>query len=252
MKIRKLWRALRRYLIGVQVALTTPRTVQMIRHVLRQGWTYLDEAALYEVAQQIVKLEGTQQSGILIEAGCALGGSALVIAQAKARQRPFYLYDAFGMIPPPSTHDEADAHQRYAEIAAGRAQGINGQAYYGYESNLQVKVRANFVTCGLEPAAHAVHFVPGFYEKTLWVDQPVAFAHLDCDWHDSVLICLQRITPHLVPGGVLIIDDYNDWSGCKRAVDTYFAALKTQFIFTMGERLHICKKQGCNGRDTDR
>lgn len=242
MKIHKLWRILRRQRIGAQVALTTPRTVQMIRHVLRQGWTYLDEPALYEVAQQIVKLEGTQQSGILIEAGCALGGSALVIAQAKARQRPFYLYDAFGLIPPPSARDEVDAHQRFAEIAAGHSAGINGQVYYGYESNLQAKVHANFVTCGLEPATYAIHFVPGFYEKTLWVNQPVAFAHLDCDWHDSVLTCLQRITPHLVSGGVMIIDDYNDWSGCKRAVDTYFAALKTQFTFTMRERLHIRKK----------
>ena len=241
MKIRKLWRTLRRHLIGTQVALTTPRTARMIRHVLRQGWTYLDEPALYEVAQQIGKLEGTQQSGILIEAGCALGGSALVIAQAKARQRPFYLYDAFGLIPPPSARDEIDAHQRFAEIAAGRSSGINGQAYYGYESNLQAKVHANFVACGLEPATYAIHFVPGLYEKTLWVNQPVAFAHLDCDWHDSVLTCLQRITPHLVSGGVMIIDDYNDWSGCKRAVDTYFAARKTQFTFTMCERLHIRK-----------
>lgn len=242
MKIRKLRRALHRHLVRAQVVVKRPRTAQVIRRALRQGWTYLDEPALYEVAQQVMRLEEAQQPGILIEAGCALGGSALVIAQAKARQRPFYIYDAFGMIPPPSTRDEADAHQRYVEIAAGRSSGINGQAYYGYESNLQAKVRANFVTCALEPAAHAVHFVPGLYEKTLWVNQPVAFAHLDCDWHDSVLTCLQRITPHLVPGGVLIIDDYNDWSGCKRAVDTYFADRGPQFTFTQCERLHIRKK----------
>lgn len=242
MKSSNLWGKICHRLRLAQFAVAQPRTAQVIRRVLREGWTYLDEAALYALAQQVVGLEGAQQPGILIEAGCALGGSALVIAQAKAQRRPFYIYDAFGLIPPPSAHDQADAHQRYAEIAAGHSPGINGQRYYGYETNLQAKVRANFATCGLAPAAHAIHFVPGLYAETLWVDQPIAFAHIDCDWYDSVLTCLQRITPQLVAGGVMIIDDYHDWSGCKRAVDSYFADLGTQFTFTMHARLHIRKK----------
>jgi hypothetical protein len=25
--------------------------------------------------------------------------------------------------------------------------------------------------------------------------EPVAHAHIDCDWHDSVMVCLERVGP---------------------------------------------------------
>jgi hypothetical protein len=33
---------------------------------------------------------------------------------------------------------------------------------------------------------------------------------------------LNYFYPKLVKGGVLIIDDYGHWKGCKKAVDEYF------------------------------
>jgi asparagine synthase (glutamine-hydrolysing) len=58
----------------------------------------------------------------------------------------------------------------------------------------------------------------------LHVSEPVALAHIDGDWYRSVMTCLRRIEPNLVPGGTLVIDDYRAWSGCKRAVDEYSPA----------------------------
>ena len=37
-----------------------------------------------------------------------------------------------------------------------------------------------------------------------WAREPVALAHLDCDWYASVLTCLENIVPRLAPGGVLV------------------------------------------------
>jgi hypothetical protein len=51
----------------------------------------------------------------------------------------------------------------------------------------------------------------------------VAFVHLDSDWYESTMTALQRIWPHVSVGGVVVIDDYDAWSGCRRAVDEYFA-----------------------------
>jgi hypothetical protein len=59
------------------------------------------------------------------------------------------------------------------------------------------------------------------------IDQPVALAHIDGDWYESVMTCLQRIEPHLSEEGILVIDDYDAWSGCRTAVDEYFADKKT-------------------------
>ncbi len=70
----------------------------------------------------------------------------------------------------------------------------------------------------------------------------MAFAHIDCDWYESVKVCLERIEPKLVGGGILIIDDYYTWSGCKKAVDSYFRYRRDEFHFVKQGRLHIIKK----------
>lgn len=54
------------------------------------------------------------------------------------------------------------------------------------------------------------------------IEQPVAFAHIDVDWYEPVKISLERIVRNLVVGGSVIIDDYQDWSGCRKATDEYF------------------------------
>ena len=61
----------------------------------------------------------------------------------------------------------------------------------------------------------------GLFEDTLHPPREVAFAHIDCDWYDPVKLCLQRIVPRLSPGAHLILDDYNDYGGCRRATDEF-------------------------------
>jgi len=46
---------------------------------------------------------------------------------------------------------------------------------------------------------------------------------LDTDWYESTRHELEYLYPLLSPGGVLLIDDYGYWSGCKEAVDEYFS-----------------------------
>jgi hypothetical protein len=52
----------------------------------------------------------------------------------------------------------------------------------------------------------------------------IAFLRLDTDWYESTKHELEHLFPRLVPGGVLIIDDYGHWQGARKAVDEYFAA----------------------------
>ena len=68
-------------------------------------------------------------------------------------------------------------------------------------------------------------------QQTMFVDGPVALAHIDVDWYDPVTVCLQRICPKLVPGGCVVVDDYNDWSGCARACEDYFRERRDLFWF---------------------
>ena len=104
------------------------------------------------------------------------------------------------------------------------------------------QIKQTFYDYGLPPDKNNVHLIKGLFENTLFVNEPVAFAHIDCDWYESVMNCLQRIEPHLVKGGVLIIDDYYTWSGCRKAVDAYFADKKDRVEFHNKSRLHIIRK----------
>ena len=55
------------------------------------------------------------------------------------------------------------------------------------------------------------------------VPERIALLRLDTDWFDSTYHELVHLYPRLVPGGVLIIDDYGHWQGCRQAVDQYLA-----------------------------
>ena len=43
----------------------------------------------------------------------------------------------------------------------------------------------------------------------------VAVLRLDTDWYESTRQELEHLYPRLVPGGVLIVDDYGHWQGAR-------------------------------------
>jgi len=213
---------------------------KIIHTVINNKLTYLSYKHLdniYKEIKNINKLEG-----IIVEAGCALGGSAIVIANAKSKDKKFKIYDIFGMIPPPSKKDGDDVKKRYEIIRSGKSKGIGGDTYYGYRDNLLDIVKNNFSICNVN-LDNSIEFIKGLYQDTLIIDEPVCMAHIDCDWYESVMICLEQIIPNLVVRGKVIIDDYNTWSGCKYAVDDYFSDpnFKSKFKFNLGEKLVIEK-----------
>jgi hypothetical protein len=219
----------------------SPRAAGVARRVRRERLSYLEPRALCELAEAAHAQEQAGLPGAFVEAGCALGGSAMVIAAAKRPARPLFVYDVFGMIPAPTQKDGRDVHERYQVILSGGSGGIGGGRYYGYETDLYGKVRDGFGRMGLDAAENNVLLVKGRYEETLWPPYPVALAHVDCDWYESVWTCLSRIVPALAPGGLLVVDDYDRWSGCRKAVDAYFAKNPGPYRFLRKARLHIKK-----------
>lgn len=197
------------------------RVHDVIRAVRAEGLSYLSEANLGALAKLAVHADVAGLEGEILECGTALGGSAIVMAAAKDPARPMRVFDVFGMIPPPGEADGADVRQRYETIAAGGARGVGGSTYYGYRDNLYDEVAASFARHGVAPEAANVELVRGLFEDTVHVSGPVALAHLDGDWYDSTMVCLERIAPHLVPRSRIVIDDYYKWSGCRDAVNDY-------------------------------
>lgn len=203
--------------------------------------TYLGSQDLFNLYDGAKSVEERGVPGLFIEAGCALGGSAIAIGKAKSPQRKFRLYDAFGMIPPPSEKDDSDVHVRYEEIKSGKSKGLGDNLYYGYVENLQEVVAANLTAFGVSPSENNISLIKGYFEDTLYVNEPVAFAHIDCDWYASVMSCLLQIVPNLSVGGLIIFDDYYAWSGCRTAVDEYFRDKSGYEFVDKRKKLHVTR-----------
>lgn len=201
----------------------------LITRIRDERITYLSDAKLAELANTCRQIEQQALPGIFIEAGCALGGSAVLIGSIKNKQRAFYVYDVFGMIPPPSDHDTDDVHDRYKTIVEGKSTGIDGDEYYGYKPNLYEVVQDNLKRFGIDYKKDSVWLIKGLLQDTMHITQPVALAHVDVDWYEPVMTCLQRVFPRLVVGGSIILDDYHDWGGCRKATDEYLKTVHGQF-----------------------
>ena len=218
----------------------TPELERVITGVMDEHLSYLGVVALRTLAAAVTELEAAGVPGLIVETGTALGGSAIVMATAKSPQRAMKVYDVFGMIPPPGERDGADVHDRYETIVSGAADGLGGETYYGYRTDLMAEVAESFARHGVPVGEHHVELVQGLFEDTLTLDEPVALAHLDGDWYESTMTCLRRIVPLVSPGGRLVIDDYDAWSGCRTAVDEFFTG-RTDFRFERRGKLHIVR-----------
>jgi hypothetical protein len=214
---------------------------ETIDRVREEHLTYLKPPHLRALAAAVLDVERAGVPGLIIEAGTARGGSAIVMAAAKSPQRPMKVYDVFGMIPPPTEQDGADVHERYRTITEGKARGVGGEQYYGYRDDLQDEVAGSFARHGVPVDGHGIELVKGLFEDTIHLDEPVAVAHLDGDWYESTMTCLVRIAPLVVPGGRIILDDYYKWSGCRTAVDEYFAD-HDGFELVHGAKLHAVRR----------
>ena len=201
----------------------------LINKIKSENLTYLSNKKLASLTETCRAIEESGMPGLMIEAGCALGGSSILLASLKANARPLHVFDVFGMIPPPTEEDSQDVHDRYRTIVEGKSTGLAGNKYYGYEDNLYEIVQNNFRSFGIDIDAQSVSLIKGLVQDTMHIEQPVALAHIDVDWYDPVMTCLEKIFPNLVSGGSIILDDYFDWGGCRKATDAYLRKVVGQF-----------------------
>lgn len=207
-----------------------PDEKNLITDIKSKNLTYLTNSKLGSIVFTINNIENQNLAGLFVEAGCALGGSSILISKLKSKSRLFNVYDVFEMIPPPSDEDTSDVHERYQEIKDGKSEGIGGELYYGYEKDLFNKVISNLRDFQIQPEHENVHLIKGLVQDTMNITEPVAFGHIDVDWYDPVKTCLEQLCPNLIVGGSIILDDYYDWGGCKKATDEYFKNNQNKFV----------------------
>lgn len=162
--------------------------------------------------------------GDIVECGVWRGGSsmasALTLLEKNQSDREIWLYDTFeGMSAP--TEKDCDYTGESAHQLLSDQDPLDAKSVWCVSQLDEVK--ANMKRTGYDSTR--VHYVQGKVEETIPATIPhsIALLRLDTDWYESTRHELEHLMPRLSPGGVLIIDDYGHWQGCRKAVDEYLA-----------------------------
>lgn len=185
-------------------------------------------AALVDTVRYCVRRD---VPGDFAECGVWMGGSVLAMILALqelgVNDRDIHLFDTFEGMTRPGEHDtsryEAPALDSWSD-EEGRHEGVWWAGYVAPGTATEQAVREVVLSTGYPP--ERLHFVRGPVEETLPASAPerLALLRLDTDWYESTRHELEHLYPRLSDGGVLIVDDYGHWEGCRRAVDEYFAS----------------------------
>jgi hypothetical protein len=152
--------------------------------------------------------------------------AALTLKRLKA-ERMVHLFDTFEGMPPASSVDVD--HEGNAASNLLQASHNKEKDWIWAYSGLS-EVQKNLRSTGYPE--HLMQFHKGRVEDTIPGEAPstIALLRLDTDWYESTKHELVHLYPRLVPGGVLIIDDYGHWEGARKAVDEFIAENRLKIL----------------------
>ncbi|MCT7970694.1 glycosyltransferase [Laspinema olomoucense] len=203
---------------GITTETTDTTEFQEILAAVRP-YTLLSEARLFSLYSRAKHICQADIPGNFVECGAYKGGStallAAVIKRYSSRSRLLYAFDTFTGMPDPTAVD------RHEGIPANLTGLGAGTLQAPLDENLEVICRTLGVSQLVVP-------VPGLFEQTLPEYEStigaVAFLHADADWYESTLTIFNTLYNRIVPKGIIQIDDYGFWEGCKQAINDFQTA----------------------------
>ncbi len=172
--------------------------------VIRDGRTYLNVDRLYTLWQAVESLPPTARA--VAEVGVYRGGSAWFMADAlrrSGREMPFFVCDTFqGHVEVDDTVD--GLHRPGVQFTHVKAEKV---AKYLREFPF-IRIQVGDIR----------ETAPAFAGESAF-----GLVHLDVDVYPITRFCLDFFGPRVVPGGMMVMDDYGTTTceGVKRAVDEF-------------------------------
>lgn len=213
-----------RRIIERDLAGVAPEDRRIIERTLPYTMTGVPRlAALIDAVRYCVR-RGTP--GAFAECGVWRGGSVLAmiltLQELGVSDRDIHLYDTFEGMTAPTERDVSPFHPPALDLWE-QAQGRPWPELFDPQTFNEAAVRETLLATAYPE--ERLHLIRGPVEETLPQHAPdlLALLRLDTDWYESTRHELLHLYPRLSDGGVLIVDDYGHWEGCRQAVDEYFA-----------------------------
>jgi len=163
-------------------------------------------------------IENNNIKGAFVECGVWKGGSIMTVIHTlnsmNKSEKDIYLYDTYEGMTEPTDVDFSYKGNSAKKIYKDK------QGDWCYSSLDEVKANISSIAYPSEK----IFYIKGRVEETIpnnKVPEKIALLRLDTDWYESTLHEMKHLFPKLIKGGIIIIDDYGHWGGCKKAVDEY-------------------------------
>ena len=201
-------------------------------HALCSPYTMTSVERMYSLYEATKYILNNGIKGDFVECGVWRGGSPMLVAKMlqnrNIRDRKIYLYDTFEGMPAPTDMD--------FDYRGRDADKLLKENIHQKETSVWCLADLREVTYNMGLTGYPkenIIYVEGKVEDTIpstIPDGPIAILRLDTDWYESTWHELVHLYPMLIEKGVLIIDDYGHWEGCRKAVDEYFAKEKVGML----------------------
>ena len=190
-----------------------------------KGLTMTSPIAQWELIQAIRHIEARKIPGDIVECGVWRGGNLVIAGLLKKRlgfDRKIWAFDTFAGMTAPTDVDSKPADETLDVRKKFEQLDRDGRNDWCFAS--EEDVLRNFAA---RVGGQDLRTVKGPVEETLRdpnnLPEKIAILRLDTDFYESTKAELEVLYPRLSPGGVLIIDDYGEWAGARKAVDEYFS-----------------------------
>lgn len=188
---------------------------------------YIGNLAL---AKRVLRKNPALRDGSLVECGTWRGGSLFGLITVLPEIHEIHAYDSFEGLPPATELDGADVLEQE-----------KGEGFWHNNNTASIEeFRAGLAT--VQKPHHTITVNKGWFEDTLpnfQSDRPIAILRMDGDWYDSTMTILTELYDKVMPGGLVIIDDYFDWDGCSRAIHDFLSARKSPDKVRQFRDLHL-------------
>jgi hypothetical protein len=181
--------------------------------------TMVGPERIANLARLAQRIEDERIPGDVVECGVYKGGTAAILARSathSALPRTVWLFD--GM--PPATDLDGPGASDWVGNLVSSPQKV---------SRLLRRTGADL---------SRVRIVPGLFQHTfpsVRIPQ-IALLNIDADWYESVKLCLETFYNAVVPRGLISLDDYGAWPGCRHAVDQFFLSRQLSFPLIPADR----------------
>lgn len=199
--------------------------------------TMLSKRRLVTLYQQVIYCEENNIQGSFVECGVWKGGAVGLMALANMHssdnRRHLHLFDSFEGICYPDIDVDGESAMKDANMVANKTLRKSGSLesvanIYDHLGGIGMLSDSKaLLEKVISYPENYIHYHKGWFQNTLPTEHElinkIAILRLDGDWYASTKICLQYLYNKVVKGGIVIVDDYGTYEGCKKAFDEFMA-----------------------------